>query len=278
MSEEKRVLPSSFVKLSYEVYDEEDNKLYSTTIQKEGSEEKIEQPVVIKVGDKEVFFEDELIGAKEGDELDKVIPPDKAFGKRDPKKIIRIPLRRLRSITGRRDFHVGEELYTQDNRYFGRIIHVGSREVTIDTNHPLAGKTLKLKARIYKIVNPEDPDKEKIDIILERHFGQFYKSIKLDYKGNELKVSFTPEELTNLNLDTLVRYIYIPRRTAAKEIMTETNVKKVLFEETYTTELEVTPPAKPQKPEETTAKAEALAEITKEEETTEKDEKESNSN
>jgi len=266
MSDEKKILPTSFVKLSYEVYDEENNKLYSTTVQKEGTEEAIEQPVVIKIGDKEVFFEDELLGVKEGEEVERTIPPEKAFGKRDPKKIIRIPVRRLRAITGRRDFRVGEELYTQDNKYFGRIIHVGSREVTIDTNHPLAGKTLKLKAKIYKIVNPEDPDTDKIDIILERHFGQFYKDIKKSISENELKIYFAPEKITNLALDTMIRYIYIPRRTAAKEIMTETNIKKVVYEEEYTTGIEVAPPQEPTSPDDVSAKAKALAEITKEDE------------
>lgn len=266
MTDEKKILPSSFVKLSYEVYDEENNKLYSTTIQKEGTNEVIEQPVVIKIGDKEVFFEEELLGVKEGEVIERTIPPERAFGKRDPKKIVRIPIRRLRAITGRRDFHVGEELYTQDNKYFGRIIHVGSREVTIDTNHPLAGKTLKLKAKIFKIVNPEDSDSDKIDIILERHFGQFYKDIKTSLVENKLKIYFAPEKLTNLALDTMIRYIYIPRRTAAKEIMTETSIKKVLYEEEYATEIEITPPKEPETPEEATVKAKALAEISKEEE------------
>ena len=56
--------------------------------------------------------------------------------------------------------------------------------------------------------------------------------------------------------------------------MTETSIKKVLYEEEYATEIEITPPKEPETPEEATVKAKALAEISKEEEIKEEENKE----
>ena len=262
MNDTKKILPSSFVKLSYTVYDEEGNELFSTSMKtREG--ETIDKPVIIKVGEKEVFFEDVLIGKSEGEEFEEVLPPEKAFGQRDPKKIFNIPLRKLRAITGRKDFHVGDELYTQNNEYYGRIVMVGSRGVVIDQNHPLAGKTLKLKVKVHKIVNPEDPDNEKVEILMEKYFGEYSEKMTTELKANELIIRIPADQTSLLDSSTLVRYIYVPRKIFASEIMRETNIKKVTYIDEF--KLEAEQPVTPSTPKvETSTVAEAIKEITEE--------------
>ena len=260
---EKKVIPSSFIKISYTVFDEEGNELYSTTRKnQQGVEE--EKPVIIKVGDKEVFFEDILIGKSEGGEFEETLPPEKAFGPRDPKKIINVPLRKLRAITGRKDFHVGDELYTQNNEYFGRIVMVGSRGVVIDQNHPLAGKTLKVKVKIHKVVNPEDSDKDKVDILIEKYLGEFANKVKTDIVGEELTITLPAKETSTMDGGTLVRFIYVPRKILATEIMRETSIKKVQFIDEF--KLEAEAPSTPSTAKiEPTAVADAIKEISEEE-------------
>ncbi|MGQ4892290.1 MAG: FKBP-type peptidyl-prolyl cis-trans isomerase [Candidatus Njordarchaeia archaeon] len=266
MSSEKIIMPGSYVKLSYTIYDEEGKELYSTTFHfGEGEKKKeIEEPVIVKVGEREVFFEDVLLGKKEGQELEEVIPPEKAFGKRDPKKIISMPVKKLRAITGKKTFSVGDELYTEDKKFFGIIKYVGSREVLIDQNHPLAGKTLKLKAKILKVVNPEDSDMVKVNTILEKYFSNLSEKFVIELKDSELEITIKSDQMATLDDSTLLRYIYLPRKTVAKEILKETKIKKVVYRDEHGLEKEVA--ETPVQQVETKAIADAIGEISKVEE------------
>jgi peptidylprolyl isomerase len=92
---------------------------------------------------------DELVtGAEEGQEKEAEIPPEKAFGLRDGKRVEIVPARQLtsqgiRPIPGQR-IEVQGQLAT--------IRAVSGGRVTIDYNHPLAGRTLSAKVYVRKNV------------------------------------------------------------------------------------------------------------------------------
>ncbi len=103
---------------------------------------------------------DELVtGAEEGQEKEADIPPEKAFGLRDGKRVEIVPARQLtsqgiRPIPGQR-IEVQGQLAT--------IRAVSGGRVTIDYNHPLAGRTLSAKVYVRKNVTaPEDRIRELI--------------------------------------------------------------------------------------------------------------------
>jgi len=103
---------------------------------------------------------DELVtGAEEGQEKEAEIPPEKAFGLRDGKRVEIVPARQLtsqgiRPIPGQR-IEVQGQLAT--------IRAVSGGRVTIDYNHPLAGRTLSAKVYVRKNVTaPEDRIRELI--------------------------------------------------------------------------------------------------------------------
>ncbi|RLE51074.1 MAG: peptidylprolyl isomerase [Candidatus Methanomethylicota archaeon] len=126
-------------------------------------EDEIYEPMLVVFGEGWILegLEEELIKMNPGEQKIIELPPEKAFGSRDPSKIKVIPARELtrKGITPRPGIRV--EL----NGKPALIRSVGGGRVVVDFNHPLAGKTL-----IYdvKIVKKLETDKEKIRALIHR--------------------------------------------------------------------------------------------------------------
>ena len=93
-----------------------------------------------------------LLTAKLGDALDVDIPPDKAFGMRDPNKVRMIPQRKFGDKAD--EIKAGDVVDIDDRRGFVRFI--GSGRVQVDFNHRLAGKTLNYNVNILKILQTNE--------------------------------------------------------------------------------------------------------------------------
>jgi peptidylprolyl isomerase len=89
------------------------------------------------------------------------LPPENAFGNRDPEKVKLVPLRRLvaRRITPK----LGAQV--EYDKRLATVRTVGSGRVTLDFNPPLAGKTLVYEVSIKKKL---ETDKEKISALIHR--------------------------------------------------------------------------------------------------------------
>ena len=89
------------------------------------------------------------------------IPPEKAFGNRDPEKVRLVPLRRLaaRGITPK----LGAQI-DYDKR-LATVRTIGSGRVQLDFNPPLAGKTLIYEVTVKKKLKT---DAEKISALIHR--------------------------------------------------------------------------------------------------------------
>ena len=235
-----KLLVGSYISISYEIkyLDRgEENILISTKkrIRSESGEEKIiDEPQIVRLGEGELpdFFEKLLqeidIEIERKYELD--VSPEKAYGKRDPKKIESIPIKKLRRLLQQ------EKLMTDDHSnkiapnkmlyiniggaqiYYGRIIHVGDRDAIIDRNHPLAGKTLHVTFRIHKVVLPNAPKQEKIRIILEKFFGAVSNYITPRFTDeNTLELELSKDyfekfpSIDRENAETILREIYVPK-------------------------------------------------------------------
>jgi FKBP-type peptidyl-prolyl cis-trans isomerase 2 len=110
-------------------------------------------PHLIVVGAGQIVkgFEEDLIGKEIGYSGKVEIPPEGAFGLRDPKKVETVPLTQFKEQKPVPGMRVGVE------NKVGTVTRIIGRKVSIDFNHPLADKTIVYE---YKI-NEEIEDKEE---------------------------------------------------------------------------------------------------------------------
>jgi FKBP-type peptidyl-prolyl cis-trans isomerase SlyD len=111
-------------------------------------------PVTICVGQKHVILglDEELVGKEAGTEGDIVVPPEKAFGDRDPKRIKSLPKTQFKEKPVR-----GMPV-KMDDMGEGTVVDLIGSRVIVDFNPPLAGQTLSYHYKIEEIVT--DPLEE----------------------------------------------------------------------------------------------------------------------
>lgn len=131
------------------------NKLY-----KEGD---IYEPRLIVTGEGWLLkaLDEALLTFKLNKEETVEIPPEKAFGNRDPEKVKLIPVKRLaaRGITPR----LGAQI--EYDKRLATVRTMGSGRVTLDFNPPLAGKTLVYEVTIQKQLKTAE---EKVSALIHR--------------------------------------------------------------------------------------------------------------
>ena len=160
---------SDFIIVDYTGKVKETGEVFDTTSEETAKERKlykegeIYEPKLVVVGEGWVLKAmDEILNTfKIGKNETVEIPPEKAFGQRDPEKVKLVPFRRLaaRGITPK----IGAQI--EYDKKLAIIRTVGSGRVTLDFNPPLAGKTLVYEVNIKKKLMT---DKEKISALVHR--------------------------------------------------------------------------------------------------------------
>lgn len=86
-------------------------------------------------------LENALEGKSVGDDFQVTIEPQDAYGERNEDGVHKVPLEELKDLE---KIEVGMVLtaQTENGPANLQVIEVGETEVTVDANHPLAGKTL----------------------------------------------------------------------------------------------------------------------------------------
>jgi len=158
-----------FVVVNYTAKVKETGEVFDTTIEDVAKKEHLYkegdayEPKLVAIGEGWVLkaLDDSLPTVEIGKSSSVEIPPDKAFGPRDPEKVKRVPLRQLieKDITP----SIGKRL-----EYGGKMATVraiGAGRVLLDFNPPLAGKTL-----IYDVTMEKklEVDEEKIAALIHR--------------------------------------------------------------------------------------------------------------
>ena len=118
-----------------------------------------QRPFIFYFGRSNVLpaFEEALSGREEGEELEVVLPPEKAYGPVMEEAIYNVPREQFPPDAA---LEVGNTMMMETpegEQYPFRIAAVTDDEVTVDFNHPLAGKTLHFKVLI-KSVREASPD------------------------------------------------------------------------------------------------------------------------
>jgi peptidylprolyl isomerase len=160
---------NDFILLDYVAKVKETGEIFDTTVEEIAKKEHlykegdIFEPKLIVIGENWVLkvLDESLTTMEVGKPSVVEIPPDKAFGQRDPEKVKRVPLKQLlaREITP----SVGMRI-----EYGGKsatVRAIGAGRVLLDYNPALAGKTLVYEATVKKKL--ETPE-EKIAALIHR--------------------------------------------------------------------------------------------------------------
>jgi FKBP-type peptidyl-prolyl cis-trans isomerase 2 len=111
------------------------------------------EPLQFTLGQNRVIsgFEDAVLGMAPGDKKTAVVPSDQAYGEHRPDLVVEFQRTQMpQDIT----LQVGQalQLRTHDGQKLtARVIDLSSDTVTLDANHPLAGKDLTFDIELVQI-------------------------------------------------------------------------------------------------------------------------------
>ena len=158
-----------FLLLNYALKVKETGETVGTTIETVAKEAKIYrgeeryEPFFVVVGEGWVpkGLDEAFAGFDIGKATTIELPPEKAYGARDPKKVRLVPLRKftadgLTPVPG---------LQVNMDGKVAQVRAVGAGRVQVDYNHPFAGRTLVYDVTVEKII---ETDEEKVKNLLHK--------------------------------------------------------------------------------------------------------------
>lgn len=171
---------------------------------------------VIIVGAKHTVagLDEDFIGKDVGYKGSVTIPPEKAFGHRNPELIESIPVTKFKE---RPQMGMPVEV---DGRP-GIVIRVIGRMTQVDFNRFLAGQTVTYD---YEIIEKIDGTEEKIKGLLGLYIG---KDLSVQVNDSTATIDIDPELTYNQ------RWL-MSKRQIAREVIDYTDIKEILYIERYT--------------------------------------------
>ena len=186
---------SDFVLVDYVGKVKETGDVFDTTSEETAKENKlyhegdIYEPRLVVVGEGWVLkaLDDALLTLKLNKKETVEVPPENAFGDRDPEKVKLVPIRRLvaRGINPQ----LGAQI--EYDKRLATVRTMGSGRVTLDFNPPLAGKTLVYDVTVQKTLKTTE---EKISALIHRRIPAVEVE-KFDFKVGTANVTLNmPDE------------------------------------------------------------------------------------
>jgi peptidylprolyl isomerase len=180
------------------------------------------EPRLVSVGEDWVLkgLDEEIAKMDVGEKKTVDLPPEKAWGDRDPTLLRMVPLRKFGEKAD--ELRVGEEVEMDDR--IAVIRFIGSGRAQVDFNHRLAGKTL-----IYEVeaLRKVEPGEDTIRSLMKRRFPGEGEKMEFAQNAGEVVVTI-PEEAF------LVEGLQIIKRGIANDILHFVpEAKKVTFTEAY---------------------------------------------
>ncbi len=256
-----KIKKGDVIRLQYTGKIKETGEIFDTTFEEVAkdagiySEKGIYGPVPIAVGAGHVIkgLDEQLEGLEVGKKYEIAVPPEKGFGRRDPRLIKTFTLGQFRR-QGLYPFPgMDVEVTTEGGKKLkGRVLSVSSGRVRVDFNHPYAGKTLIYEVEILERI--DDPI-EKVKGLIELRIPRIdLGKVTIEVGEKDVKVVFNDPEIDR---NTLI----------LGEILLESDLKFIGYEE-VTFEPSVEELLKP--PEESAENEEESAEAKEEIEESEK--------
>lgn len=221
---------NDFVLVEYTLSIKESGEVIETTNPEVAKEKKIfkpdviYEPLLVVIGEGRIVqgFEEAITKSELGKEEVVEVPPEKAYGPRDPNKVKVMPLREFvkAGITP----EVGKVVEIGGN--LGIVRSVSGGRVIVDFNHPLAGKTLVYR---FKVIKKIEDLSEKIKYLLHRRM----KKVPV----NNFKVSIGEKGDVTIEIPReafFVENIQIIKRVVADELFKLfENIREVVYVEKY---------------------------------------------
>ena len=156
---------NKYLSVSYQLY----------TIETDGSKHLVEQTqqgrpftFITGFGFSLDGFEEQIAGLQAGQDFDFTLTPAQAFGEYDEGGVHKVQ-REMFTVNGHFDH---ENIYpdavitlmdSEERHFMARVVSIDENEVTLDTNHPLAGQTLRFTG---KVLENRDATNEEIQNML----------------------------------------------------------------------------------------------------------------
>ncbi len=184
-----------FVKISY-TGKVKGGEIFDTTDEKTAKEAGIFKknagygPAIVVVGAGHVFegLDKVLKKMKAGEKKKVTLKPEEAFGKRDAEKKQKLPLKYFKN----QNVKPKQGMAVQMGGALGRIESVSGGRVTVDFNHPLAGKNLVYNVKVEEKIKKNE---EKVKGLLSLHL----RSLEgLEIEAKKTKATITVPEGMNL--------------------------------------------------------------------------------
>lgn len=229
-----------FIKLEYTGTVQETGDVFDTTSEEVAEEKGIQSdkktygPISVIVGGGHVLkgMEDALVDMEEGEEKTIELPPEEAFGERDPKLIQLVPMSEFKKQGIKPQ--VGMAITSEGNT--GIIRSVSGGRVRLDFNHELAGKNLEYQVKVAGII---EDDAEKVKSLIELH----YRTPNLDSEKHQVDID---DDKVIIAMDEMAKFdqrpymdITMARFRIARDIQENMDIATVEFVDSFTRKEEV---------------------------------------
>lgn len=147
------------------------------------------EPRLIAVGEGWLLsgLDEAIKGMDVGQRKEVELPPEKAFGQRDPTQTRMIPLRKFGDRA--HELAVGDTIEVENR--VGLVRFIGSGRAQVDFNHRLAGKSIVYD---FEVLRKVETDEERIRALIDRRFAGEGGKTTFTLKKEDLEVEI-PEEL-----------------------------------------------------------------------------------
>ncbi len=183
-------------------------EVFDTTIESVAHEQNLPhehgqlKPSIICVGEQQVLpgLDAELEGKEVNKEFSVTLPAEKAFGKRDVKKIRIVPISTFKD----HDLQPQPGLQIDMDGQRGTITRVAGGRVIVNFNHPLAGKEVKYDVKILRVITDKA---EQIKNFLSSTLRLPNDKVNVEVKEEKAVVKLPaalPEQITDMFSKKLV--------------------------------------------------------------------------
>ncbi len=208
-----------FIRVSYT--GKNDDRVYDTTDEEVAKANEIYNEkgkyggdvIIVGAGHTVAGLDEELVGKEVGYSGSVTIPPEKAFGMRNPELIETIPVTKFEQMP-----QVGMPVQVDGRQ--GIVIRAIGRMAQVDFNRFLAGQTVTYD---YEIKEKIEDNEGKVKGLLGLYIG---KEFSVEIKDSTATVEIPPEITFNQ------RWL-MSKRQIANELIENTDIKEVVYLERY---------------------------------------------
>jgi len=110
-------------------------------------------PMWARIGVGEIIsgLDEAIVGMDVGEKKTVTVPPEKAYGMPNPELIIKVPAEEF----SKAGLEPQEGLYVMTDSGIAKILRMEGNLVSLDFNHPLAGKTLIFEVEVIEVKKSE---------------------------------------------------------------------------------------------------------------------------